>query len=475
MKRLYKLVLLPVLTMSLSACDLFGGLTGGSNYEGYEDYFEKELNYQKYTDMASFNQAVDSGCYFWSCNDTTNYTTYYTGKSVNISIYKDRKDVYVRFMDATYARVYEKDGAILFATDEVKLTEDGQITYYYGVDQTKTYLEVAKDNDGYLVVAYGKYAFYVTNDLQKVYVNENNTNVFQGYENTRTIASSELLTNTLAALGADQRVQLPSPGENIEIWYGMDYYKEEKSHGTAYIANVHPKDYVEVLKANGFTVNRSFEDPYYAFYGENGGCWCCFDAQEEMKLVISLTNYLYVNNSGKSYGPFYNTEIWFYRMRKGYFGEKQLTSNEDWTDAEKAKMDEWYDGSIDGSAVPFIKLSDEYRVPTVMSSAHEGILDGTLAYHHKCYNIVDESPYYLLDGYDAILEANGFHLYQPAYDLSDLDQKAAFARTEECKYVNCYINQEKNMAIKYYFDVSNGNTIRVFKLSEMKSLLTDAE
>ena len=75
--------------------------------------------------------------------------------------------------------------------------------------------------------------------------------------------------------------------------------------------------------------------------------------------------------------------------------------------------------------------------------------------------------------YDEILEANGFHKYVPNYDLSNPDEKLAFFNTEESKYVNCFINQEKDIAIKYYFDIHNGNTIRVFKLSEMKSWLTD--
>ena len=105
------------------------------------------------------------------------------------------------------------------------------------------------------------------NNAAPIYVNEKNTNEFQGYNDTKIIASSDLLDNTLKALGAEQRVKLPAPGNDIEVWYGMEYYKEEPSHGTAYIADITPMEYVEILKDNGYTIIRSYEDPYYAFYG----------------------------------------------------------------------------------------------------------------------------------------------------------------------------------------------------------------
>ncbi|MBR5997228.1 MAG: hypothetical protein IK028_04305, partial [Bacilli bacterium] len=79
-----------------------------------------------------------------------------------------------------------------------------------------------------------------------------------------------------------------------------------------------------------------------------------------------------------------------------------------------------------------------------------------------------------LDGYDQVLEANGYHKYEYGFDInSNYSARASFNRTEDCKYAECYINTKKNVAIKYYYDVSNGNTIRVFKLDEMKSFNSD--
>lgn len=471
MKRFLKYFCVLFIGGFLSSCGLLssGGLGGG--YSGYEEYFEQEKKYKKFTDMDSLNEEIGKTSYFWSMYEGSDYKAYYTGKSDLIMIYKDRTLISLRFTDGKSVTIREKNDALIFETDEVTINSNGEKTVYYEGEDAS--LNMAIDDEGYLLVAYEKHAFYVSKDLKTVYVNETNTNVFQGYNSTKTIAPSDLLNTTLEALGEEQRVKLPAPKENIEIWYGMEYYKDEPSHGTAYIADITPMEYVEILKDNGYTVIRSYEDPYYAFYGENGGYWYCYDEKEEMKLIVHLTYYLYINDFGESFGPYNNTVIDFYHMRTGYFGEKERTTNEAWDSYDIENMKSWYDGTIDGTAVPFIPLGREYYVPTIQSSARPNALDGTLAYHHQCYNITDGSNKYFLDGYDEILEANGFHKYVPNYDLSNLEEKSAFHDTEESKYVNCFINQEKNIAIKYYFDINNGNTIRVFKLSEMKSWLTD--
>ena len=484
MKRITKTLLFVLTGVLLTSCDLFGKLIGGDKYKSYEEYFEKELHYQKFNDIAAFNTEVGNTSYFWTKNESEKYnnTTYYTGKSFMISVYNDKNDVYVYSNNGDKVEVSEKDGVVKIENTDV-IIENGEKRRVSGASDIDN-LDMVEDNDGYLVVAYKKFMFYVTKDFKNVYMNEKNTNVFQGYGDTKTIASSELLTNTLQVFGAEQRVQLPAPGESYEIWYGVDKNSKtgELSHGTAYIADVHPKDYVEKLKANGFTVTRSFEDPYYAFYEWDGGYWYCYDEKEELEIYVSLSHYLYISDLGKSYGPLNNTKIWFEHMNKGYFGEKERTKNETWDSSDLANMAEWYDGTIDASAVPFVKLGKGYSVPTKnnKSYARNGILDGTLAYHEQCYNIFDSSPYYFLGDYDEILKANGFHLYEPEhdgkkYDLTNSKDKADFHGFDESKYVYCYINSEKDIAIKYYFDITWGNTIRVFKASAMRSWLVDQE
>ena len=81
MKRLTRTIFLSLIAISLSSCDILGGLTGQKNYSGYEDYFTKECKYTKYTDVNALNAAIGDGSYFWSMNDSTDYTAYYSGKS----------------------------------------------------------------------------------------------------------------------------------------------------------------------------------------------------------------------------------------------------------------------------------------------------------------------------------------------------------------------------------------------------------
>ena len=479
MNKCFKLISVALVALTLSSCDLLNKLTK-EDYSGYEEYFEKEVKYNKYTDMASLNNDIANDAYFWTIYESNNATTYYTGKSIMVMIYKNSDLVNIRFTDGNNIRIEKKNDVTTFETSN---PFNGYSVKYNASTEQKTAvgsisensLDVAKDNDGYLVVAFEKYMFYVNKDLKNVFVNEKNTNVFQGYETTKTVPNSTLLTDTLASLGADQRLQLPAPAQEYEIWFGMDYYKEKKSHTTAYLAGVKPEDYVKVLENNGYTVIRSYEDPFYAFYGDRGGYWYCYDEKQEIELIISLQFYLYTSNLGKTYGPWENTCIWMYQMKRGYFGDKEKTTDTDWSAADKQVMATWYNGSIDCTKVPFIQLGHGYSVPSAdsMSYAHTGLLDGTLKLHSQCYNIRDNSTVYYLDGYDEILEANGFHKYEYGCDLSDYEQKKAFQDKEDCKYAECFINDEEDLAIKYYFDVDFGNTIRVFKKSEMKSWLQD--
>ena len=478
MNKGFKLISVALVALTLSSCDLFNQLTK-EKYSGYEEYFEKEVKYNKYTDMTSLKYEIGQTAYFWTKNDTDNYTSYYTGKSILIMSYKDKDLVSLSFTDSNSVRIEKKNDVTTIelsnSLNSNRITYNASTEQKTAVGEISDYsLDVAKDDNGYLVVVNGKYMFYIDKDLKNVYMNEKNTNEFQGYETTKTVPTSTLLTNTLLALGVDQRLQLPAPAEEYEIWYGMDYYKEKKSHTTAYLAGVKPEDYVKVLADNGFTVIRSWEDPFYAFYNDRGGYWYCYDEKQEIELIIKLEFYLYVSNLGKSYGPWENTCIWMYQMKRGYFGDKERTTDTDWSDADKQRMASWYDG-VDASKVPFIQLGHSYSVPNVgtTSYAHTGLLDGTLKLESRCYNIRDNSPVYYLDGYDEILEANGFHKFDYGCDLSVYEQKNAFQNTEDSKYAECFINDEEGLVVKYYFDVDFGNTIRVFKKSEMQSWLQD--
>ena len=122
MKRLSKLFFLPLLGVLLTSCDLLGGL-GEPDYSSYEEYFQQEKNYTKYTDMDSLNQVIGETAYFWSMSDSTNYTAYYTSKNVLVMMYKDKTMISIRFTDGNSVVVREKNGTLIFETDEVEIDE----------------------------------------------------------------------------------------------------------------------------------------------------------------------------------------------------------------------------------------------------------------------------------------------------------------------------------------------------------------
>ena len=212
MKKSFRLISIALVALCLSSCDLFKALTK-EEYKGYEDYMQNGLKYTKYTDIDAFNNAVDETSYFWTKDDGSTYTCYYTGKSIMIMVYNSQTTT-LSFTDSRSVRCEIKDGVTTIRTKN--MDDENHVEYKSNTDQKSVVgradendLNVLKDSGGYLVVAYQKYMFYITTNLQTVYVNEKNTNVFQGYEGTKTIPQSELLTNTFRNLTIIKSMTVP--------------------------------------------------------------------------------------------------------------------------------------------------------------------------------------------------------------------------------------------------------------------------
>ena len=473
MNKISKFLCCSVATLLLTGCNILNSVTNSS--DSYEQYFTDELHFKKFTDVSELNKEIYDKAYFWDeASETEKYTCYYTAKRNFIYVYKNEKKILCSFQNGGSLTVQEKDGAFKASTDEfVVMDEEGNKSE--GNPDNYKNIQMAKYDDGWLFYMFEKNLIFISKDYMAFYVCEDNTKTFVGKDgNTKIIPDSDLLTSALEKLGKEKRVELPAPSTGqYEIWGGLSYYKEKPSHYDAYIAGVSPQEYVEVLKKNGFTVNRSYEDDFYTFYGTNGGYWTAYDSKMEIKIILKYQDYLYTSPLGKTYGPTKNTVIWFYHILDASPKACTKSTATDWSDYDKTAMAKWYDGSVDATLVPFPQISEGYMVPSIMSYAHEGLMDGTLKLHSECYNITDLSPVYMLDGYDQKLEAAGFHKYVPSYDLTTNEGRQVFKKDENCKYVECFINEEADLAVKYYFDINNGNTVRVFKKSEMKSWLQD--
>ena len=58
MKHFGKILLVAIGSITLSSCDFLSLIIGASGYDNYEDYFIKDLEYEKFTDMDSFNKKM---------------------------------------------------------------------------------------------------------------------------------------------------------------------------------------------------------------------------------------------------------------------------------------------------------------------------------------------------------------------------------------------------------------------------------
>ena len=81
-------------------------------------------------------------------------------------MYKDKTMISILFTDGNSVVVREKNGTLIFETDEVEIDENGEKNVY--ITGKESSLDMAIDDDGYLLVAYEKHMLYVTKDLKVV-------------------------------------------------------------------------------------------------------------------------------------------------------------------------------------------------------------------------------------------------------------------------------------------------------------------
>nr|MCR5491179.1 hypothetical protein [Bacilli bacterium] len=335
--------------------------------------------------------------------------------------------------------------------------------------------QLSKTEGGYLAFMDRNYLYFISDDAKSFYVYEGDISAFVGPNDTKDFSDNEFAQSAAAQIKDMAYLTLPAPEtDNLEIWHGWNLDSDgERSFYEAFLAGIEPSDYAEHLKKNGFTVSRAGDDlKFNLFYGERGGYWMAIDPSGDLAVILRSIDYLYAAPNGKTYGPERNTDIWFKKAKQGYYSGRLLTADTDWSDRDKETMMSWYDGSL-GVVIPFFPMEDNYSVSKGLTSASEDLFGGALMLDHKCYKIYDNSLIYRLEGYGKVLEENGYRLYEPEYDISTDEGWDKFKNSDESKYYECYINKEKNVAVKYSFSIYDGNVIKVFKLDEMKSHLDD--
>lgn len=87
-----------MMAIILSSCGIFGG-KNEPTYSSYEDYFKQELKYDKYDSVDALNTAIGDTSYFWKIVEDGTCISYFSGKNVLFSVYKNNPAIYVYFTD----------------------------------------------------------------------------------------------------------------------------------------------------------------------------------------------------------------------------------------------------------------------------------------------------------------------------------------------------------------------------------------
>ena len=516
MKKIIKISALTLMVPCLCACDLFSAIrtiTGiKPEYENYEEFFEKGMNYTRYTNYADAKENIYQTLRYWdsrviSKDDGTSYTIYEAPNSETLSVYNDYIYIYTTGgITINYTKGNSKDDCFFTVTIDNKSMSVDLDNHKYRKgdmnkdetkisDEHKAYLDVYPDDSGYLVVVKDNTIFYLASNLKDIYVNDEDTNTFHlTKEKSITVPTSEVLTNALQKAKNERiAVYLPEPTHTMagDYWCGYKYYDidtfgkkyEDRDHHiswtTVYLPGVEAYTYAEDLKNAGFEISRANDEDIMWTTGlKYDVYWIAVDPNEQYKVTISDTISLYTDIKALfTDGPAHSTQIWIDRiggMNSSISGRKRTTDTE-WSAADDARIKAWpgtngadWLGIQDG--IPFWPLGEKYHVPTTKTYAYTGLYSNLVELGVKCYNIYDDFYINLLDGYGEVLEANGYVKYQlPDYvNVDDYNTVYEWFKEDDHKFYNAYINEEKDIAIRFTFDYSYGNLIRVFQASKVR-------
>ena len=438
------LLMFLLLPIALTGCDLFGGDENGYEQNstigqvnakmqktmyGLWESKKTEEGYERYT------SARGSFVYEYEQNYSVN-----TFDGQNFKVWKDKEYIATYTDDGDTVRVYS-DGSRSFVDSNITREPSAKVS-------------VEADENGYLFITDSYYMIYFNKAVNKFYINEKNTKIFEYGDETFEVPSSQALTNALNNLDVYHKFYLPNPGEKAEYLLSKDYIVSDKIYGfSVYFSRILPLEYIEILKNNNYEVALSEHYGLFApNYDGSDNVWLATDKNSEFVFSIEV-GWL------SSYGS--GTEIKVYKSNlKALYGV-EVTANEDWTEEDKQNMVETY-----GSEIPFIKLGSKYSIGNSLKSNGDEPVSSNLG--SKCYEIYDGHYRYLLEDYGQILEEKGFNLYNPPVNFeSGYEEVFEWWYSEESKYYNCYINAEKDLAIRIKYDRVRGNLIQIFKYSQM--------
>ena len=468
--------------MPLSGCNLskmFKALEELS-YKSLDEFFKKN-NYTETKVNSEFNPIMQDHIYFWServqtftntsntdivhCSprsDTINYIGGYNQVTIrsryseNFTVWTRNNTDILRYENEDGVKVYVyKDLSRKYVDDEGYLVEMD--------DEHSSLIKVHEYNDGYLFKTCKNFMFYVDKALDNYYFNIDGTKTFTNYGVSITLPDSDLLSEGMNAFGNYEKFTLPLPANYSNGIYHKDYLDEDDGHWIAYDVILPYADilqYVQTVKDAGLEIYRGENHPLFDFDGaEKGGEWVFYDKNHEFVVHLEYEYPIATVLKGKDSSN-YGVRMRVQRAEEkfSYFGSTVNTQT-DWKETDKQTMMNSY-----GIVLPFVNLGRRYHVEGTLRANGEHPLTSPLDMDVKCYWIFDN--FYkdvITETYGEKLVQAGFVEYVPPADIQ------AWKDSEDVKYAECYINDELDLAIKFMFDDIYGNTIKIFKKSEMLS------
>ena len=476
MRRISKLIVLPLICVTLSSCELLK-ILNDLLYANVEEFYKKE-GYAETASEDEFNTFLQEKMYVWR-QDVRTYTNtqdqddlYYSPHSDTILDYvrnnqityytnKGEKVVILNGENPSVSYRFEEQDEISFKNKELHYIDANRFINDMDAEH-ENLLRVQPDNNGYLFLTGQNSLFYLTKDYKRVYPYVRNTQKFEFNGEEITVPESELLTRGLATQQDKPKLAIPIPsGTSV---HHKDYYNIH-DRWYAYdvlIPNIKATEYVPLLERNGFEVYRGENHGLLEITADNGGEWIAYDPNLEFSIHIQYKSaFCAARDSHDNSGV--QLHIMPMKEELGQYGVSPNVQT-DWKEDEKATMTEKF-----GFVLPFVNMGRKYNIPTTKRKNGESPLESPFDMDAECYFIFDN--FYkdvITENYGNILEQAGFTPYvAPVKDRSDNEAFKAWYYSNDVVFYQCYLNDNLRVAIKFGFDDIYGNCIRVFNYDDM--------
>ena len=490
MKKL-RILSLTALAATLASCDLFN-LINDLLYKNLEEFYTKN-NYSHTADLSKLNTTMQKAVYQWQ----TKTRTYTNTDDVNIEEISPYSDVVVYdethvtintkyseriyvYKDSPYNRFSyrsENNPTVYLRTDGTLMySVEGSRTLEYMDDEHAHLLQVHDLGDAVLIHTHEGSVVYIPEDLDNeevyLYLGDDASN---GYK-LKSASGGMSMSLTPEIWGIEEEcvtltpfsIELPD-GYNEDVYYKSVDDEDDGSFNyfEVILPTLKAKDYADFLEQKGYEVFRGQEYGLFNLEGENDGEWVYYDAAHSVKVHLQYDYPIaaIMGSDPKNYGVHLHVQKAEYTF--SLFGSTP-NGRTDWTQEDKEAMLNTY-----GTVLPFIELGRNYHIGTTKMSYVEHPMLSPLVVDSKCYLIFDNYFEDLITkDYGKRLVEAGFTEYLPP---STKDEIIAWKKTEDIKYYRCFLSDEYDLAVKFFFDDIYGNTIEVFKKSELKSYHVDTE